>query len=88
MVGSYCPKTKSYILEKNNYLYHVWVPDGSGRTIGTNDKRSAELMEKCLYIREDGLVACFACGSNCGQCGIPSKIGNIGFSFQHICKYN
>lgn len=67
-----------------NYTYHVWIQDGSGRTLHTDDEQAAKLMEQGFYKREDGNVACISCGGNCGQCGNTSKLGNIGFSFNGI----
>lgn len=68
------------------YKYSIYVPDGRGTICHTNDEQTENLAAQGFYIREDGAVACIVCGGNCGQCGNTAKLGNIGFSMNHMVK--
>lgn len=39
-----------------------------------------------VFLRDDGHWACTTCGGNCGQCGMTSVYGNIGFSIDHLAQ--
>jgi len=74
------PKEKT----AEDFKYHAWIPDGSGRSLHTDDEETYKLAKEGYYVRGDGKLACITCGGNCGQCGNTSKLGNIGFEMQSI----
>lgn len=74
------------VTSNHKWKHVIMVPDGRGTIARTDDDFLADLLNQGLYIREDGEVACFTCGGNCGQCGSTGRLGNIGLSFERVVR--